>query len=459
MILKNCKIFYKGILRQGNILINNGIIQTLEFGSTNDNLDNLVGLNSDKKILDVQNRVVLPGIIDIHAHLRDLNQKDKETFLTGTHAAAFSGITTVFNMPNTQPAAITAKSVENWMKEAEGKIYVNVAFISGVPRNIDEIELQKILDLAVIGFKIYPHEPLSGINWNKKENFTQLLEYSSKYNFKIFIHPHMKLQDNQNLKKQADTNSLLKKHNKLNPCSLEIQFVEYALNLYTEFINNKNGNLITYPQVHFCHISCKGSYKLIQSTLNSYSKAKITYEITPHHLLLSNDLELDNPLFGKVMPPLRNKEDMKFLYSKIQQEQVMLIGTDHAPHTLEEKMRSYLEAPSGFPGFETYPLVILNEVCNYKLALSNFVKIASENPCEIFNLKKRGYIREGYHADLIIVEKVNAYPINPNSFRSKAKFSPFKNHSTCIKIWKVLLSGIEVNNETVVPHGKIIKTT
>jgi dihydroorotase len=136
---------------------------------------------------------------------------------------------------------------------------------------------------------------------------------------------------------------------------------------------------------------------------------------------------------------------------------IELIGTDHAPHTLEEKALPYKDAPSGFPGFETYPLLMLAKVFNFQLSLERFVKVASENPAKKFNLRNKGFIKEGYDADLVIVDKVNEYIINPQNFKTKAKFSPYKNFNTNVQIWKVFLRGIEINSEDSVPIGKIVK--
>lgn len=115
MILKNAKIYSEGLVHKGAILIANGIVRTVIFKPQEKDLKKLAKKNQDDKELDCQNKLVLPGIIDIHSHLRDMNQSEKETFLTGTKAAAFSGITTVFNMPNTKPPAITSEQIKLWI--------------------------------------------------------------------------------------------------------------------------------------------------------------------------------------------------------------------------------------------------------------------------------------------------------------------------------------------------------
>jgi dihydroorotase len=136
---------------------------------------------------------------------------------------------------------------------------------------------------------------------------------------------------------------------------------------------------------------------------------------------------------------------------------VKLLGTDHAPHTSEEKEKSFLDAPSGFPGFESYPLIVLDQVFNNEISLESFVKITSENPAMTFKLDNKGFIKEGYDADLIIVDRGVDYPIESKKFKSKAKFSPFQNYQTSVHIWKVFLRGIEINIAKSNPMGNIIK--
>ncbi|MFX1366246.1 MAG: dihydroorotase [Promethearchaeota archaeon] len=460
MILKNIKIYSDGFLKKGVLLLNDGIISKIKYNAQENDLKELYKINQDKKEVDCQNKLILPGIIDIHSHLRDMEQSDKETFKTGTQAAAFSGITTVFNMPNTNPPAISAKQVSEWMKKAEKNIYVNVAFISGIPKEFDYDEILKIIKLGVIGFKIYPLNSLNGIDWTDSLNIQKLLNISYKFQIPIFIHPDWPL--SEEIKKDIyqefmdNRYSYLKYHNKIFPVHMEAKYVNFILENYYKIIADNNLYPENYPIIHFCHISCKESYSLIKKALQMNSELKISFEITPHHLLLSNELKLNNPNIGKVLPPLRNKESSSYLFNELKKGQVDIIATDHAPHTERDKKKE-IDAPSGFPGFETYPLVLLDKIFKYQLSFENFVKAAAENPASIFKLKNKGFIKEGYDADLFIVDKVQDYKIKPQIFKTKAKFSPFEEFLTSVKIWKVFSRGIEINNDNSVPNGKIIK--
>lgn len=461
MILKNARIYFEGNVLKGAILINDGIIQTIIFDPEEEELDKFIEGNQDQRDLDCQNRLILPGIIDIHSHLRDMGQKKKETFLTGTMAAAFSGITTVFNMPNTIPPAITSNQITSWMQEAQNNICVDVGFIAGVPKGVNEVEIKKIIELGVIGFKIYPLKSLNNIDWYKDSNIQKILRISSDYQIPIFFHPDRPLPEKTWVEIYEDWSrakyNLLKLHDNLFPPQMEQSYVRFIIDNIIKYINENNLTSEYFPIVHFCHISCQNSYDLLIQTLKQTENLKISFEITPHHLLLSNTLILTNQSYGKVLPPLRGEEHSRYLYNKFREGSIKIIATDHAPHTLEEKSRDYLSSPSGFPGFDTYPLILLEKVIQNELPLKIFVKAASENPALKFNLKNKGFIKEGYDADLLIIDKVPEVPINPQKFKTKAKFTPFENFRSTIKVWKVFLRGIEINCNDSIPNGKLIK--
>jgi len=463
MILKNAKIFSEGLLREGAILINKGIIIEVKITPDDKDLKTLTEKNKDRKILDCKNKLVLPGIIDIHSHLRDIGQTEKETFYTGTRAAAYSGITTVFNMPNTNPPAISGKKVQQWMEKAKNNINIDVGFIAGVPKEINETEIKKIIKLGVIGFKIYPLNPLNDIDWKIPDNIQKIFIISSRYQIPIFIHAAFPISDQVKDRILSEFNvqkyTTLELHDKLNPVEREENYIDFIIENYKKCITNNKLNPENYPIVHFCHVSCIKGYLAIKMALKSDNNYKISFEITPHHLLLSNDIKLDENNYGKVLPPLRSSEHSEFLFNELKQGNVSLIGTDHAPHTLKEKSQDYFNAPSGFPGFETYPLMMLHRVFTNDLSLVNFVKVASENPAKIFNLGKKGFIKEGYDADLIVIDKVSKFPIRSQKFKTKAKYTPFENCNSTVLIWKVFLRGTEINNEKNISNGQIIKAS
>ncbi|MHA1233559.1 MAG: dihydroorotase [Promethearchaeota archaeon] len=461
MILKNGFIYSEGLLQNGVILILKGVIRSVIYDITEQTLQSIRNQNTDGIEINCEKRTVIPGIIDIHSHLRDMEQREKETFLTGTLAAAFSGITTVFTMPNTKPPAISANQVKSWMEKAHDSIHVDVGFIAGIPRDFNLEEIISIIDLGVVGFKIYPLNSLNGIDWTDHLNIQKLLNISSKFQLPIFIHPDWPLNAEEKEKIfQEDIEEklpFLKLHNKLYPTYMEAKYVNFILENYYKVVVDLELTHEDYPIIHFCHISCQDSYSLIKKALSTNKFLKITFEITPHHLLLDDSIQIENPNYAKVLPPLRDKKHASYLFQELKQRNIKLLGTDHAPHTSEEKNKAFLDAPSGFPGFESYPLLILNQVFKHEIPLESFVKITSENPAKIFNLNNKGFIKAGYDADLIIVDSGVEYPIDSKQFKSKAKFSPYQNYQTSVHIWKVFLRGIEVNIDESKPMGNVIK--
>jgi len=354
------------------------------------------------------------------------------------------------------------------MNKAKNNIYVDTGFIAGVPEGIDEEEIKTITELGVMGFKIYPLKPLTGNDWTNQSNIQKLIKLSSKFQVPIFIHPDWpsskvykeRLLD-INIQKG---NPLLKIHNMLHPNKHEAKFIRYILDNCYKVIKECKLTPERYPIIHFCHISCKESIKELSDFyvyFHDYGSI-ITFEVTPHHILLNHNINLENPGYGKVLPPLRHKLHSTFLFDQLKKGNIKYIGTDHAPHTIEEKSLPFFKAPSGFPGFETYPFLLLDKVFRNRLQLKNFIEAATENPAKRFNLKLKGFIKENYFADLIIVEKSEDYPIDSQKFRSKAKYTPFENSDfsnrlTSAKIWKVFLRGKEINIENGHPTGRIIR--
>ena len=240
---------------------------------------------------------------------------------------------------------------------------------------------------------------------------------------------------------------------------MEAKYVNFILENYYKIITDLNLSYENYPIIHFCHISCQDSYSLITKALNSNKLLKVTFEVTPHHLFLNNKIHFEKPSYAKVLPPLRSEKHNSFLIQELKRGNIDLLATDHAPHTSKEKDKNFLDTPSGFPGFETYPLIVLDRVFKNEFSLELFVKITSENPAKIFKLKDKGFIKIGFNADLIIIDQVLGYPIESKKFKSKAKFSPYEKYQTSVQIWKVFLRGIEVNVDGSYPRGNVVKGT
>jgi len=458
MILKNARIYSNEELKLGSIYISNGKFNKIIFYLQKDKayFEDII----DDDVIDCEKKILLPGIIDVHSHLRDLGQSEKETFTTGTRAAIASGITTVFNMPNTIPPAITSQNVKNWMDTARTNTYVDIGFIAGVPKNLNQEEFENISNLDVIGFKIYPHSPLSKIDWLKPKNIEKILFLASKYEVPLFIHPEMpiKFSETQNkFKNYAIKNDApLKIFDETHSSDNEKDFIIHFQKHYERFIIN-NRKISTYPHIHFCHVSSKEALYVILNARFETSLLNFTFEITPHHLLLNKNMKFELDSYGKVLPPLRKEIDRNFIYLNLKKGKIDMIATDHAPHTIEEKSKPFIDAPSGFPGFETYSVLLLEKVFNSDIPLKNFIKCSSEIPAKSFGLNNKGFIKEGYDADFYLVEITKPYTVDPAIFHTKAKFSPFKGFKTTVKISEVFLRGEKIFDGKQVLDKKIGK--
>lgn len=458
MILKNARIYSNEELKLGSIYISNGKFKKIIFNEHKEEVhfEDII----DDDVIDCDKKILLPGIIDVHSHLRDLGQCEKETFTTGTRAAIASGITTVFNMPNTIPPANTFQNIINWMDTARNNTYVDIGFIAGVPKDLNQEEFENISNLDIIGFKIYPHSPLSKIDWLKSKNIEKILFLASKYKVPLFIHPEMpiKFSEIQKKFKKGIIKNMdpLKVFNETHSSDNEKNFINHFQKYYERFIIN-NRQVSTYPHIHFCHVSSKGALYSILNARFEMSLLNFTFEITPHHLLLNNNMKFEKDSYGKVLPPLRKEIDRNYIYLNLKKGKIDMIATDHAPHTIEEKSKPFIDTPSGFPGFETYPILLLENVFNSDIPLKNFIKCSSEMPARSFGLNNKGFIKEGYDADFYLVEKTKPYTIDPVIFHTKAKFSPFKGFKTTVKISKVFLRGEKIFDGKQILDKKIGK--
>jgi len=393
--LSNCKIVPENMTRY--VGVNNGKIVSIKSSPI-----------AAEKTIDIDGKILLPGLIDAHVHMRDPGFTYKEDFRTGTKAAAAGGFTTVIDMPNTKPPTNTVRAFRDKIKIAERKSLVDFGLHAGAD------EPKEIRELA----KFKPSS------------------------YKIF----MDLLDDDHLMNLFDEISNLPGINGSKPIvSLHAEDKE-IVNRYTQMeMSEENLNPIIYAnarpplaeevaiskailmaneydlKIHICHASTKKS-------LNQIKRAKvdgcnITSEITPHHMFLDSSYLDRYGNFAKTNPPLRSRSDKIKLIDIYKAD---TIGTDHAPHSIAEKEENIWNAPPGIPGLETALPLILTQVNRGKISFADVKRLLCENPAEIFNIKNKGYITEGMDADFVVVDMKRETIINPDNFYSKAHYSPFK---------------------------------
>ena len=430
LVLSNARIYTcRGIVEAG-LAINNGRIFRIA-KETN--------LPRASTKLDLQRCIVLPGLIDMHVHLRDQQLAYKEDFFTGTSAAAAGGVTLTVDMPNNKPVTMSLKSLRERMKLAEKRIIVNVAFYSAFPANLGEIP--SIVGAGAVGFKLFLSQRIGGLDIEDNDVLLRAFNKVGEMNNPVAVHAEDKeiLENIKSKMKQAGRNDM-NAHLEVHPPNAEAKAIQRIIQLVKE----------SKVRAHFCHVSSAAG-------LNAFLTAKkmglsVTCEVTPHHLFLSHKHLKRCQTTALIHPPLRTNKDVKALWNALTRGLIDTIASDHAPHTIEEKKaKSIWDVKPGIPGLETTLPLLLTQVNEGNLALSDLVKMTSEKPAEIFDLRDRGSLDEGYLADLVVVDVHRKHKIDSSRFLSKAKYSPFDG-------WKVRGKPIKtfVNGQLVMDEGEIV---
>ncbi len=389
---------------------------------------------ADEKI-NLRNLLVLPGLIDVHVHLRDEGKAYKEDFYTGTAAAAAGGITTVLDMPNNAPVTMSAETLKNRMRIAERKVLVNVGFYSEFP--IDLGEVTDIVAQGAMAFKLFMACQVGGLNVDDDKALQEAFRKVGESGVPVAVHAEDKalLMANEERLKRAnrhDAAAFLNAHSE----RVELKAVERLLKISAQ----------TGAKLHFCHMTTdKGLNSVVEA---KKSGRKVTCEVTPQHLLLSNADYERYGLILTMMPPLRDKSHIEALWKGVANGWIDILGSDHAPHALSEKTAgSVWDVKVGVPGLETTLPLMLTMVKKNRISLAYVVKLLSEKPAQIFNLRDRGGLMLGKKADLTVVDLKRRFKVDASKFQSKAKYSPFDGWEVQGRPMKTFVNGLLIMDE------------
>lgn len=387
LVIKNSKLIGKD--GEYSIGVDEGKITEISRG-------NLTG----DKVIDIKSNYLLPGFIDPHVHFRDPGLVQKEDFKTGSLAAAHGGFATVIDMPNTLPKTNTYKALKDKINIAKSKSSVNFYLQAG-HNSLDE--MTKMMELNPISFKVFMDLETDE---NLEEIFQNLgeLKETTSYNGLVATHCEKKSiveKESERLKDSTDPID----YTYARPYTSEDESVKQTIELA------RKNNL----QLHICHLSSKNA-------LNIARKNNISYEFTPHHLLLDNTAYNTYGTMVKSNPPLRPK-DISVRISDIDENSI--IGTDHAPHTLEEKHQGVFTSSPGIPALETVVSLLLTEVSRGNLSLDLIPKIFSANVAKVFNLESKGEIAVGKDGDFTVLDLKREGKFDISTFKTKAEYSPF----------------------------------
>ncbi|MDO9578517.1 MAG: dihydroorotase family protein [Candidatus Cloacimonadales bacterium] len=380
------------------------------------------------ELLDCKGLVILPGMIDPHVHVRDLEKAYKETWETASKAAIAGGITTIMDMPNNKPATTNLAGLRAKRKAAK-KSLGNYKFHLGATENNLE-ELREILQENpedVAGIKVFLAGSSSNEVVQNPEKLKAIFKLAKEFDKIVLIHSEMQSVLDK-WQKQIPEQSI-EFHNIIRNREAAIAGTKLVLNLAE----------ITGAKLYICHVSTREEIELIRKAKRT--NKNIFCEVTPHHLVLDETILQKVGNFGKVNPPLRTKEDNAALLEAIKDGTFDCLGTDHAPHSLEEKKQDYSKTPSGFPGLETAIPMTYFLVKENHISLEEYSKLISGNAAKIFGLEKRGKIKIGNFADLVLIDPNKEWKINSKKFHSKAKYSPFEGREVRGKVVMCFVNG------------------
>ncbi|HIO51711.1 MAG TPA: dihydroorotase [Pelagibacteraceae bacterium] len=423
LILKNGKCFIDGQLKTTDIGISDGIIK---------NISN-IQVSSSQKILDVSNLIVLPGIIDTQVHFREPGSTDTEDLETGSKSAVLGGVTSVFEMPNTNPPTSSQAEFKRKLSLAANRMYCNYAFYFGAtPDNIEDLKKLNNLE-GCCGVKLFVGSSTGNLLVKDEDDIEKVISNSSK-----IISIHSEDEDILNIRKRFIKKGDVRSHPIWRNEECAISSTRKVVKIAER--NNK--------KIHILHVTTKEEVEFL-----SRYKGNVTFEITPQHLTLSSP-ECYEKLgtLAQMNPPIREKKHQDKLWKAIVDDIVDVIGSDHAPHKMTNKKKEYPQTPSGMPGVQTLVPIMLNHINNEKLTLDKFVKLVCEKPSKIFNIKNKGYIKEGFDADLTIVDMNMKKTIQNEWIASKCGWTPFDGYE--VKGFPV---GTIVNGKTMVWEGKLIE--
>ncbi len=385
---------------QGRFILN-GKVVTGYIGISDGKIERFskAALRGEDIIKLKHHEILLPGMVDVHVHLRDFNQKGKETVESGTRAALHGGVTAVFDMPNTDPPVMDGETFRRRAELFRRKSYADYALgflIAGNCREAREVEADF--------YKSFMGASTGGIY---SRNFEE--DYSCA-NGRLSVH--------------AEDYKLIQEFPE-RPAIVEEMAIKRALHA---------AKSLKKP-LHICHVSTAGGLRSILDTAPPW----VSFEVTPHHLFLT-EKDYRRNRFLRVYPPLRSGGDVDFLWRNL--DRIPVIASDHAPHTLEDKENG----AAGIPGLETELALLLDAHNRGLIGLWGIVEKTSLNPAKIFGVRNKGF-GIGKDADLIVVNLKEEWVVKPEDFYTKAKWSPWEGRKLKGKVKMTLLRGKIVMEE------------
>jgi dihydroorotase len=422
LVIGGGKVYYRGSILEGGVAVQDGKIVAVAKDA---------GLPRGEERFDVKGRILCPGFIDPHVHLRDMNYSYKEDFRSGTLAAAAGGFTTVLDMPNTDPITDSLGRMAEKIERARANAYVNVGFYLALTKRTDF----RALPLGV-GLKAYLYSPREELQVDVK--LVSAAAHRLPRGYPLAVHAEraqliLELHRRSADKSMSEAERFLHCH----PPEAELQCVSEII-----------GTVPSEVMLHFSHVSLPSCTSLIGK-----SGRRASIEVTPHHLFLSSDDLLRLGGIALTDPPARKQSDLTGLMAALREGSVDLIGSDHAPHALREKVGE--SPPPGIPGLETSVPLMLSGVERGSIDIMTLLRSFTSRPAEIFGLRGRGSLEAGGTADFTVLDLKRPWTIDSSRFFSKARYSPFDGLKVRGGPWATFVGGrlIILEGEVAVQPG------
>ncbi len=388
------------------------------------------------KIMHLKGLTVLPGAIDSQVHFREPGLTHKEDLDTGSRAALLGGITSVFEMPNTNPSTTTVESFNDKLRLAKNRANCHYAFFAGASHeNTDHLAELENLDHCS-GIKVFLGASFGSLLVDDDAVFEKVMK-NGKRRLTIHSEDEARLKERKHIAIEAG-------HPRVHHIWRDEESAMISTKKSVTLAKKYN------RPIHILHVSSSEEMEFL-----AQHKDIATVEILPQFLTLSAPECYERlGTLGQQNPPIRDKRHLEKLWQAVLNGTVDIIGSDHAPHTLQEKSKPYPESPSGFPGVQTLIPIMLNHVYNKRFSLEKFVQLITENPRRIFKVKNKGRIEVGYDADFTIVDLKKENTITNKWIASKCGYTPFDGMKVTGWPTHTILKGKVVmqDDQIVIPH-------
>lgn len=424
ILIKNAQIINEGNNFAGDVLIEGQHIKEI---ATSISVE-----NSNVTIIDAKGNYLLPGVIDDQVHFREPGLTHKATIESESKAAISGGITSFIEMPNTNPQATTIDKLEDKFQIASKTSSANYSFMfGGTNDNLEEI--LKVDCRKVAGLKLFLGSSTGNMLVDNPEVLEKIFESTD-----LLISVHC--EDEDTIKQ--NTAHYLKKYGE----NIPIKYHPKIRSAEACYISSSKAVALakkTGARLHVFHLTTAKEMELFSNS-KPLKEKKITAEVCVHHLWFSDTDYEAKGTFIKWNPAVKSAKDRAALWEALLCDKIDVIATDHAPHTIEEKSNSYMKAPSGGPLVQ-HALVAMMEAChNGRISVEKMVEKMCHNPAILFQIEKRGYIKQGYFADLVLVNPNNPWTVKKDNILYKCGWSPFEGTTFNSRISHTIVNGVIV---------------